>query len=109
MTGLPWAAEADGKAVRLAIKLTPRASRNALEGVVTGADGRPVLVIRLNAPPVDGAANDALVRFVAEGVGVPRSAVAIRSGQTSRQKILTIQGAAPLLLRQLDEWLTSTL
>jgi hypothetical protein len=109
VTGLPYSAEADGRAVRLAVKLTPRASRNALDGVAAGADGRAALVVRLNAPPVDGAANEALIRFVADGLHLPKSAVSIKSGHTARQKLLVIEGAAPALLQRLDEWLKAAL
>ncbi|MCF4165385.1 DUF167 domain-containing protein [Zavarzinia compransoris] len=106
MSAPPYSAEAGGEAVRLAVRLSPRASRNALDGVVTGADGRTAVAIKLNAPPVDGAANDALIRFLADALDVPKSSVAIRSGHTSRQKLVQIQGAATVLLQRLDKWLT---
>ncbi|MDD3444062.1 MAG: DUF167 domain-containing protein [Zavarzinia sp.] len=106
MSDAPYSADADGKGVRLAVRLSPRASRNALDGVMTGADGRTSVVIKLNAPPVDGAANDALIRFLAEALDVPKSTVAIRSGHTSRQKLIQIEGAAKVLLQRLDKWLT---
>ena len=105
MNALPYGPEADGQGVRLAVRLSPRASRNAVEGVVTGADGRAVLSIKLNAPPVDGAANEALGRFIAEGLGLARSAVVIKSGHTARQKLLRIAGAPPDLLHRFDKWL----
>ena len=57
MSAKPFAAQADG--VRLAVRVTPRASRNAVEGVAMDAEGRALMKIRLAAPPVDGAANDA--------------------------------------------------
>ncbi len=50
------------------------------------------LKIRLAAPPVDGKANEALLRFVAETLGLPKSAVSLKSGQTSRRKVLEISG-----------------
>lgn len=106
MRAPPYSAEPGGAAVRLAVRLSPRASRNALDGVVTGADGRAAVAIKLNAPPVDGAANEALIRFLADALEVPKSAVAIRSGHTSRQKLVQIQGAATVLLQRLDKWLT---
>jgi len=55
MNGKPYTLVKDG--VRLAVWLTPRASRNGVDGIASDAGGRPVLRIRLNAPPVDGAAN----------------------------------------------------
>ncbi len=48
--------------------------------------------IRLQAPPVDGAANDELVRFLAKQTGVPRSAITIVSGRTSRKKRISLEG-----------------
>ena len=61
---------------------------------VTGAAGRhgDALKIRLAAPPVDGAANDELIRFLAERLSVPRSAVTIAAGHTSRRKRVKVTG-----------------
>jgi len=61
---------ADGHSVRLAVKVTPRARKNMVAGVAADAEGRPVLAIRLAAPPVDGAANKALIAFLAERAGL---------------------------------------
>jgi uncharacterized protein (TIGR00251 family) len=76
--------------VRLRVRVQPRASRTEIAGVL-GEELR----VRLQAPPVDGAANEALVRFLAETLGVPRSAVTIVSGLSSRSKSLAIEGIAP--------------
>jgi hypothetical protein len=83
--------------VDLALHVTPRASRNAIEG----ADGEGRLRIRVSAAPVDGAANDAVVALLAAELGVRRSAVILIAGATSRQKRCHIDGmdAAPLLER----------
>ena len=75
------------EAVTLGIRIQPRASKN---GMARMADG--TLKIRLTAPPVNGAANDALVRYLADSFGVPRSAVEILSGHTARQKVVRITG-----------------
>ncbi len=48
--------------------------------------------LRLTAPPVDGAANEALTRFLAARLGVPRSAVKLVSGRTGRTKVVTVSG-----------------
>jgi len=69
------------------VRLQPRASRNEIAGVHDGA-----LRIRLHAPPVDGAANEALVAFLAERLAVPRRGVRIVTGATSRTKIIEIDG-----------------
>jgi len=73
--------------VTLSIRIQPRASKN---GIVTMAGGG--LKIRLTAPPVDGAANEALVKFLAETLSIPKSHVEIVSGHTSREKIVRITG-----------------
>ena len=53
------------------------------------------LKIRLAAPPVDGKANEALVRFLADVLDLPKSAVILKSGQTSRRKVLEVTGSDP--------------
>ena len=58
--------------------------------------------IKLKAPPVDGAANAELVRFVAEQLDIPRSAVTITAGHTARRKTLEIAGVDAAALRALD-------
>ena len=88
----PLSAIADG--IRLAVRVTPRAKKSGLSGTVVGADGRASLSIRLAAPPVDGAANQALIEFLAKTIGVPRSAVRIVSGDTARHKILHVTGVS---------------
>jgi uncharacterized protein (TIGR00251 family) len=52
------------------------------------------LKVRLSAPPVDGAANDALVRFLAETLGVPRAAVVVTGGLSSRSKTVRVDGVS---------------
>jgi uncharacterized protein (TIGR00251 family) len=64
-----------------------------------------VVRIRLQAPPVDGAANDALVRFLADEFGVPKRAVRIVSGFGSREKIVEVESVA---FPALDRLLSST-
>lgn len=76
-------------AVTLGIRIQPRASKN---GMARMADG--TLKIRLTAPPVDGAANEALVLFLADAFGVTRSQVKILSGLTARRKFVRISGVS---------------
>jgi uncharacterized protein (TIGR00251 family) len=78
--------------VRLAVRLTPRGGRDAIEGWVDDADGRPLLKARVAAPPVEGEANAALVKLIAKALRLPRSAVRIASGETARIKVLEIDG-----------------
>ena len=79
--------EADG-AITFDVQVVPRASRERL-GPVHGDR----LKVQLTAPPVDGAANDALVQLLAKALGRPRAAVAIVRGQTGRKKTVRVAGA----------------
>lgn len=72
---------------RVTVRLTPRASREEIAGEREGA-----ILVRVTAPPVDGAANEALVRLLAKTLRVPKGAVAIVSGETSRTKIVRVEG-----------------
>lgn len=78
--------EANGS-VTFAVRVVPRSSRNQIVGVEGGA-----LKIKLTAPPVEGAANAALIEFVAEWLGVRRSAVSIVSGDKARNKFVRVSG-----------------
>lgn len=76
--------------VLLPVRVQPRASRNQ----VVGADGE-ALKVRLTAPPVDGAANQALVKFLAKALGVSKGRLSLVSGQKSRHKLLRVEGLDP--------------
>ena len=82
-------APASEPVVQVAVRVIPRASRNAIVGVRRGA-----LCVRLQAPPVDGAANRALIRFLGKQLGVPPRAVSLVRGDTGRDKLLRIEGVA---------------
>lgn len=101
----PYAAVEGG--VRLALRLTPRASRNGVDGIVQDAEGRPLLKLRLAAPPVEGAANEALIAYLAKTLSLRKADIAIRSGETSRVKILHLAGDSAAILQRLDAWLAS--
>jgi uncharacterized protein (TIGR00251 family) len=73
--------------VSIRVHVAPRASRNKVLGVHDGA-----LKVALTAPPVEGAANRALVEFMTKIVGVPKSAVSILSGEASRHKVVEVMG-----------------
>jgi uncharacterized protein len=80
---------------RLMIRLSPRASREEIAGERDGA-----LLVRVTAPPVDGAANEALVRLLAKRLRVAKGAVRIVSGDTSRTKSVEVDGLDEAELRR---------
>jgi len=76
--------------VELNVRVIPRAKKTAIAGERDGA-----LVVRVSAPPVEGAANDALIAFFADALRVPRRAVQIVSGERGRKKRIAIAGVTP--------------
>ena len=76
----------------LAVRLTPGASANRIDGWDVDAEGRPVLKVRVRARPVEGEANAALVKLIAKALCVPKSAVVLQRGGQSRTKTLEIAG-----------------
>jgi uncharacterized protein len=82
-----WSITETNGSVTFSVRVVPRSSRNQIFGVEGGA-----LKIKLTAPPVEGAANAALIEFVAEWLGVRRGAVSIVSGDKARNKIVRVSG-----------------
>ena len=76
----------------MAVRLTPKGGRDAIDGVETMSDGRAVLKARVRAVPEDGKANDALCKLIAKAAGVSNSSVDLAAGHTSRIKTLQIAG-----------------
>jgi uncharacterized protein YggU (UPF0235/DUF167 family) len=77
------------------VRLQPRAARDGLMGLRDG-----VLVARVSAPPLDGRANRALCRLVADRAGVPPSNVTVLRGERSRDKVLGVVGVDPAALAE---------
>lgn len=84
----------DASGVTFAVKLHPRAKKNAIIGEVGEA-----LKLALTAPPVDGKANAACIEFFAKLLNLPRSSVTIASGLTSRNKVIRVAGLTSQQLR----------
>ncbi len=76
--------------VRFAVRLTPRSAIERVEDVVDG-----VLKVRVMAPAVEGAANNALIRVLADELGIARQDIQIVAGATSRQKLVVVDGVDP--------------
>lgn len=74
------------KGTALAIRVVPRARRDEIAELM----GDGTIKIRLKAPPVDGKANKALIRFLAKFFGIPQNKIEIVAGETKRNKIVTI-------------------
>ncbi len=90
--------EERGGTTRFTVHVLPRSSGNAIAGTHDGA-----LRVRLSAPPVDGAANEALVKFLAGALGIPRRHIRIAAGATSRRKTIEVVGATRLDVEHLIE------
>jgi uncharacterized protein len=98
----PFRVQPDG--ILLAVRLTPRASRDGIDGVKDGPNG-PYVQARVRAVPEDGRANNALVELVADEIGVPKSTIEVRAGHTARLKSLHIAGDAAALEARVAAWL----
>jgi uncharacterized protein YggU (UPF0235/DUF167 family) len=96
----PWREEKGALVVH--VRLTPRGGRDQLEGIETLADGRAVLKARVRAAPEKGLANAALVELVARTLDVPKSAVSVVSGATSRVKAVRVTGDTAALRKRLE-------
>ena len=79
------------------VRVIPRAKKAAFAGTRDGA-----IVIRVSAPPAEGAANDAVIEFLAERLRIPRRRIRIVHGAASRHKRLEIDGVTPEQIRDLQ-------
>jgi len=97
----PWTVGADG--LVLAVRLTPRGGRDAIDGIERRDDGQCVLRVRVRAAPTEGEANEALIRLIARTLGVPPRAVSLAAGATSRIKRIAVAGDGPTLAAALEK------
>ena len=86
---LPITEDANGS-VRFKVRLTPRAAMDKIDGTRQDA-----LKIRVKAPPVDGKANTALIKFLSKSLGISQSKITVISGHTSRVKMIRAEGISP--------------
>lgn len=78
--------------IDLFVRLTPRGGMDAIDGAAASSDGRVHLAARVRAAPEKGAANEALIALIADAIGVPKRAVSIAAGATSRLKTVRVAG-----------------
>ena len=90
---MPWLTDTPDGTV-LTLRLIPRASKNAIQG-----EHGDALKIRLCAPPVDGAANAALIEFLSDTLSLPRARIRLLSGHTSRTKRVLLAGLSASAIR----------
>ena len=89
-----WLRERDG-AIEIRVRALPRARKTLIEGVRDD-----VLIVRLAAPPVDGAANDARIAALATALDAPRRNIQVKTGARSRNKVVVVSGVPAALARQ---------
>jgi uncharacterized protein len=99
----PWTVTKEG--LRLALRVTPRARREAIGGVVERPDGAR-LEVAVNAAPEDGKANAAVVALLAKALGLSKGNVRVIQGASSRQKLVLITGDEVALIGQLEALLS---
>jgi uncharacterized protein (TIGR00251 family) len=100
---LPFSAAADG--VRLAVRLTPKASAERIVGLADEADGGVVLKVAVTAAPENGKANAALVKLLARAFDLPRRDFSVVRGATERRKVVAVTGAPAALAARIVEGL----
>jgi len=78
--------------VELRVRLTPSGGRDAIDGVETDAEGQAYVKARVTAVPEDGKANKALIALLSKTLKISKSSISFVSGETSRKKILRLEG-----------------
>ncbi len=96
-----WRIETAG--ITLAVRLTPRGGRDAIDGIESLADGRRVLKVRVRAAASEGAANAALIALIAKALGVAQRDVQVVAGATGRVKRVRVAGAGAALAARLEK------
>lgn len=94
---------ADASGVTLTLRVSPKASRDAILGVMATPDGE-ALKVAVTAPPDKGKANAAVVALLAKAFGVAKSCIVLKAGETDRRKVLSIAGDAAALAAVAQKW-----
>jgi len=80
--------------MQIAVRVTPRGGRDAVDGWIRDDAGRLLLKVRVAAAAAEGQANDAVIALLAKALGRPKSALTLVSGQTARVKRISVEGVA---------------
>ncbi|ALG70129.1 hypothetical protein VY88_09245 [Azospirillum thiophilum] len=96
----PFEAVADG--LRVALRVTPKASRNAVTGLAETAGGGRVLKVAVTTVPENGKANEAVIKLLSKAWKVPKTSLTVVAGATDRNKILHVAGDPAALLPRLS-------
>lgn len=99
----PFLPVADG--LKLRVRLTPRARRAGIDGLVADAEGALALKVAVTAAPEKGAANEALIRLLAKTWHLPASSITLAAGATDRRKLLHLAGDPGKLAAAVEGWL----
>jgi uncharacterized protein len=91
--------------VTVALRVTPKASRESIDGIEARGDGVARLRVRVRALPDKGKANKAVIALLAKAWDLPPRALSIVSGETARDKVLLIEGAGAAIAATLTSWL----
>ncbi len=100
----PWKLQADG--ILIAVRLTPKSSKDQIEKVSEQADGRSLVLARVRAVPEKGAANKAVAVLFAKALSVPKSSAEVITGSTARIKTLRVLGDPKDLSKRLEDLLS---
>ena len=88
--------------LKVFIRLSPKAKREGMQGIHTDPDGTQRLKIAVSAPPVDGKANEALIKWLSKHLHIAKSAITLVNGATDRSKTLLIAGNIDELIKNLE-------
>ncbi len=92
----------------MALRVTPRAGRDRIDGMITDGEGRRALKVCVTAAPDEGQANAAVIALLAKAWRIPKSHLTIAHGAASRHKTVHIRGDGSALKQRLDTWLRET-
>jgi uncharacterized protein (TIGR00251 family) len=104
MADVPWRAVSSG--ISIDVRVTPKASRDVVDGIEQLANGQAVLKLRVRAAPSEGEANEAVIALLAKSLRVPKSSLTLERGAGSRIKTLKISGEAATIIATLKAAVT---